>query len=259
MDFSIVVPCYNESQNLARLAESFSQAIGTTSGVELLLVNNGSTDDSSVRLKDICSDPRYAFIRPMTVTKNQGYGFGILSGLATAKGEYLAWTHADLQTDPNDVLLGWQKLIVSSDPKRSILRGVRSGRPMIDVAFTHAMGTFASLALRTPLFDINAQPKIFHRTFLEQLGAAPFDFALDLYVLYLAKKLGYQSIELPVHFGKRTAGVAKGGGSLRGKWKLCKRTLGYILQLRRELKTNAASPVSFQPSQFTLTELTDCI
>jgi len=250
MDFSIIVPCYNESLNLATLADAFHHALGNTPGVEVLLVNNGSTDDSAVHLQSICNNPRYAFIRPVEVTRNQGYGFGILSGLANARGEYLAWTHADLQTDPKDVMVGWQKLLASPDPKRSILRGVRSGRPMVDVAFTHAMGTFASFALGTSLFDINAQPKIFHRSFLEQLGAAPFDFALDLYVLYLAKRLGYQSIELPVHFGKRIAGIAKGGGSLRGKWKLCKRTLGYIMQLRSELKSSRANAIAFQPLHF---------
>lgn len=254
MDLSIVVPCYNESLNLATLADGFQQAIGNKPGVEVLLVDNGSTDDTAVQLQNICENPLYAFIRPVTVTRNQGYGFGILSGLAAARGEYLAWTHADLQTDPRDVMVGWQKLLASCDPKRSILRGVRAGRPMVDVAFTHAMGTFASLALGTTLFDINAQPKIFHRSFLEQLGAAPFDFALDLYVLYLAKRLGYQSIVLPVHFGKRTAGVAKGGGSLRGKWKLCKRTLGYILQLRRELIVSGETTVGFQPNHFISSE-----
>ena len=248
MDLSIVVPCYNESLNLATLANAFQQVVAHQPGIEVLLVNNGSTDDSSVQLQVLCE--RHPFLRQVTVTKNQGYGFGILSGLAMARGEFLAWTHADLQTDPKDVFLGWQKLMASSDPRHSIVRGVRSGRPFINVAFTNAMGAFASLALGSRLSDINAQPKVFHRNFLEKLGAAPHDFSLDLYVLYLANKLGCPSIEIPVHFGKRNAGVAKGGGSLRGKWKLCKRTLGYILQLRHGLNKSRTVAQPFQPSQF---------
>ena len=39
---------------------------------------------------------------------NKGYGFGILQGLAVAEGRILSWTHADLQTDPKDVVLAYE-------------------------------------------------------------------------------------------------------------------------------------------------------
>jgi hypothetical protein len=108
-----------------------------------------------------------------------------------------------------------------------------------DNLFTAGMSVFASCALGMSLSDVNAQPKIFHRDFLALLAGAPHDFSLDLFALYLARKHGYTVLEQPVSFLARQAGEAKGGGSLRGKLRLSRRTVTYILELRRKLR-NAA-------------------
>ena len=97
------------------------------------------------------------------------------------------------------------------------------------------MSLLSTLLLRVSLSDVNAQPKMFHRNFLEQLKDAPMDFSLDLYLLYQARTNSHLILEHPVHFGKRLHGEAKGGGSLIGKWKLILRTWKYILRLKREL------------------------
>ena len=118
----------------------------------------------------------------------------------------------------------------------SDVRGRLVGRPLVDRVFTTGMGWVASAALATPLVDINAQPKIFHRRLLDEMHDAPWDFSLDLYVLYLARRSGLNVIEQPVHFGIREHGEAKGGGSLSGKAKLTRRTIQYIYRLRRQLR-----------------------
>jgi hypothetical protein len=102
--------------------------------------------------------------------------------------------------------------------------------------FTKGMGWVASAALGTSLVDINAQPKIFHHRLLAEMENAPWDFSLDLYLLYLAQSQNCQVIEQPVEFGRRKHGQAKGGGSLRGKVRLTRRTLDYIFRLRRQLR-----------------------
>ncbi len=233
---SVVVPCYNEGGNLVALVRRFREALAGHDDVELVLVNNGSRDHSALVLACELERPENQFARRVDVPVNQGYGFGILSGLRAAGGEYLAWTHADLQTDPADVLLGFERLLADDEPQRCLVRGRRVGRPLVDRAFTIGMGWVASAALATPLVDINAQPKIFHRRLLAEMSGAPWDFSLDLYVLYLAQQQGLKIIEQPVRFGMRTHGEAKGGGSLRGKARLTRRTLQYIFRLRRQLR-----------------------
>jgi hypothetical protein len=125
------------------------------------------------------------------------------------------------------------------NPERTFVRGRRLHRPLRDSVFTAGMSVFASCTLGVALADINAQPKLFPRCFLHLLADAPHDFSLDLYALYLARKHGFDILEQPVNFLARTAGEAKGGGSLRGKIKLTRRTVAYILELRRRLRRAA--------------------
>ena len=83
-NLSIVIPCYNESENLPlivdRIRESFTyqEPIST----EVILVDNGSTDGSfDLMQKLVATSGLDTLIRPVRVEINQGYGFGILSGL----------------------------------------------------------------------------------------------------------------------------------------------------------------------------------
>jgi glycosyltransferase involved in cell wall biosynthesis len=236
MKLSVVVPCYNEAANLVNLFRRFREVLAGRNDIELVAVNNGSRDHSALVMACELEKLENSFLRVVNVEVNQGYGFGILSGLRSASGEFLAWTHADMQTDPRDVLLGFERMLAEPDPRQCLVRGRRVGRPWVDRAFTVGMGWVASAALAAPLQDINAQPKIFHRDLLAEMDDAPWDFSLDLYLLYLAGRKGLRVIEQPVHFGVRLHGEAKGGGSLRGKAKLTRRTLEYIFRLRRQLR-----------------------
>lgn len=243
VELSVVVPCYNEAANLPRLIGRFREVLHDAPGIELVLVDNGSTDGSADVFRAELAKPENAFARIVTVPVNQGYGFGIVSGLRTARGRFLGWTHADLQTDPADIVRGFSELLGQADADRCILRGCRVGRNWFDAAFTGGMTLLASSALGVWLSDINAQPKIFPRAFFESLDDLPNDFSLDLYLLYRAKMANLRELRLPVHFGKRLAGEAKGGASLSGKVRLTKRTVAYIFELKRRLKRTPESSV----------------
>jgi GMP synthase (glutamine-hydrolysing) len=79
MKFSLIIPCYNEAANLPLLLER-CKALAAKSEVEVILVDNGSTDSTPQVLLNLL--PRYPGCRTVRVEKNQGYGFGILSGLS---------------------------------------------------------------------------------------------------------------------------------------------------------------------------------
>ncbi|MBX3103282.1 MAG: glycosyltransferase family 2 protein, partial [Bacteroidetes bacterium] len=97
---TVVIPCYNEALNIPLLLRRFAEKIDRDD-VELLLVNNGSKDNSAEVLA--AELPKYPFARTHLVPVNQGYGYGILSGLAQTTAPYIGWTHADMQTDPYDL------------------------------------------------------------------------------------------------------------------------------------------------------------
>ncbi|MCE3237235.1 MAG: glycosyl transferase family 2 [Gammaproteobacteria bacterium] len=226
---SLVIPCYNEAENIPALLARCAQVF-TNCSVEIILVNNGSTDHTQAILEQLL--PRYTFAQSVLVKVNQGYGFGILSGLKQAKGDYVGWTHADLQTDPADVLMALG--LIQESKELLFLKGKRYGRSILDLFFTVGMSVWSSLLLKTRLWDINAQPTIMPRSFFESWQEPPSDFSLDLYAYYLAKKEGFFVKRFPVFFGKRVAGEAH-LNNLKAKIRYSIRTIKYSYLLRKKL------------------------
>lgn len=231
MKLSLVIPCYNEAANIPLLLERCKE-LTSASGVEVILVDNGSVDGSAEVLRTLL--PRYPGFRTIRVEKNVGYGFGILSGLKAAKGDVLGWTHADLQTDPMDSL---KALSIFQDKGQNIfVKGRRFGRPMADLVFTVGMSLFESAFLLSRLWDINAQPTFFTRKFFESWRSPPHDFSLDLYAYYMARRSKLQVHRFPVHFGSRIHGVSSWNVNWAAKKKFIERTINYSIDLRRSLK-----------------------
>ena len=231
------MPCYNEADNLPHVIARLQQALEGVPHIEVILVNNGSTDNSSDVLRRELEKPENSFGKLVEVPVNKGYGFGIMEGVRESLGEVIAWTHADLQTDPGDVLQAYDKFKAQADQSRTFLKGRRLGRSLFDTFFTFGMSLICSVLLKQWLFDVNAQPKMFHRSFLNFIDQPPDDFSIDLYVFFMARSHNLSVVEHPVRFHDRRYGEAKGGGSSRGKLRLILRSWSYILRLKRRLDT----------------------
>lgn len=232
MKLSVIVPCYNESKAIPSLLERFKEAINTND-IEVIFVDNGSEDDSSDILSRLL--PKYKFARIIRVEVNRGYGLGVLSGLRSGSGEYLAWTHADMQADPCDVVRGFELIEKAKYPKNTFVKGTRIKRPFSDAIFTWGMNIFESICLGVPLTDINAQPNIFHRSFFECWNEPPHDFSLDLYVFYMARKKDMDVVRFPVLFKKRIYGKSHWNIGWKSKWKFIKRTLDFSFKLKAKV------------------------
>lgn len=231
MKFSLVIPCFNEAENLPLLLDRCKSMV-SQQNIEIILVNNGSTDNSAAVLNDLL--PNYQNCRSVHVKKNKGYGFGIISGLRESTGDVVGWTHADLQTNPQDALLGFE--LFKKHGENIFVKGRRYGRPFADVLFTTGMSVFETMLLQKPLWDINAQPTIFPRTFFETWNDAPYDFSLDLYAYYQASCNNLEIYRFPVKFGERVHGVSHWNVNWAAKKNFIRRTVSFSLQLRRGLK-----------------------
>lgn len=235
MKLSIVIPCYNEVENIPMLLSAYNEVV-KQSDIEIILVNNGSTDNTASLLLELA--PKYThFLRVVTVPINQGYGFGILSGLKAAKGEFIGWTHGDLQTPPRDIITALNIIKSNNYSHTLYIKGNRQGRPLFDSFFTGGMSLFESCYFGTRMYDINAQPNIFHKSFFASWDNPPHDFALDLYVFYKAIKAGLQIHRFPVQFPRRQHGASKWNTGLTSKWKFIKRTFSFSRELKKKLST----------------------
>ena len=229
MNFSLVIPCFNEANNLPILMEKCKKVLENKDN-EIVLVDNGSTDNSESILKAYLNI--YPNLKIVKIENNIGYGNGILKGLKAAKGTFLGWTHADLQTNPEDALKGLEFL--KND--HTFVKGRRYGRPLFDRIFTVFMSIFETILLGKRLSDINAQPTIFSRKFFETWENPPNDFSLDLFAYYFAKKNKLSIVRFPVFFGKRLHGISHWNIDLRSKLKFINRTIKYSFKLRINLQ-----------------------
>jgi glycosyltransferase involved in cell wall biosynthesis len=227
-ELSIVLPCYNEAQGLDAILHRFQEA-GADRDFELILVDNGSTDNTAEKLAELL--PQYPFARSVRVEVNQGYGHGIHTGLRHSRGRFVSWSHADLQTDPADVFRALQELQASDDPKRTIVKGRRYGRRLSERLVSWGMQTVATVLLRTGMHEINAQPKVFDRSLLNLIEHPPVDFNFDVYVLYRAKQACFQIRSIPVKFPPRPYGESNWAATWRSKLRTISRSVKYMCRL----------------------------
>ncbi len=216
LELSIIIPCYNEAGNIKLICERLNAHYGEIQ-FELILVDNGSTDDTSQIIDDVSKF--YSFVKKVSILNNVGYGNGILSGIAVSDADMLAYTHADLQTPPEDIIIGYKKIRDEKfDMSKILLKGIRLNRQKEDY-FTYLLSKVVKILLGFSIEDINGQPKIFHKNLVETFVDAPSDSTFDAFVLYNAKVSNLELVTFPVKFENRAYGESHMGSTSIGKIK----------------------------------------
>lgn len=241
IDLSIVIPCFNEAKNITIVLKKLEQMmLSRQESIEVIVVDGASTDGTPQELEAVFKYLPTDRFKLILNHERNGYGGDIMKAIKMASGKILSWTHADLQTDPEDILKAYDQYQELSKKYQNVfIKGKRKNRRCIESFFTFGMQIVVWYKLKIYLSDINAQPKLFSRTFYENYLKKdyPKDFSLDLYALYKAKSNGYMINTIFVYFKKRIHGEAKGGG---GGWRmrvnLIRRTFRYIFELGEKLK-----------------------
>lgn len=229
---SIIIPCYNEENNLNNLISQCVKEL-CKNNIEVILVDNGSNDGTSSILKR--NKSLHPLLKSYRLEKNIGYGGGIIFGLSKSKSDFLGWTHADLQTSPGDVLKGYELIKKTS----GFVKGTRIKRSLLPRLFSAGMAIFESIIFKTMLWEINAQPKIFSREFYESWENPPNDYSLDLYAYVMAKKHNLVTQKFKVLFPERLSGQSSWNTGIKSKLILAIKTIKYSLELRKSsLKKN---------------------
>lgn len=227
-DFSIILPCYNEAGNIENILNRF-RPLTLKRNFELILVENGSTDKSAEVMKDLLIKPDNKFARAVPVEKNQGYGFGLKTGLAAATAPVVSFTHADLQCPPENLIEAYE--IYLKNNRSCLVKGRRIGRrPKLDEVVTGWFNFLSRLFLGIKA-DINAQPKLFDRSLVDSLMKGPNDFAFDLYVLAMARRQNIPIIEFDVDYEQRQWGQSKSAANPWLRFKTSMRCFRLIVAL----------------------------
>ena len=217
-ELQLVIPAYDERDNLKPLIEKVVAAAKEFKldplSFNLVMVENGSHDDSREVLKQIQSTPLGDWVTVVPIEVNQGYGYGLAQGMAHTDAKVIALTHADLQTDPRDVFKGFME-IKQNPGKNLIVKGCRQGRTFKKRMVSLLFEMITQVLLGEKFREVNAQPKVFTRRLANLCHTPPKGFGFDLYLLYVASLNGFKVIDIPVFFPPRLHGESKSQGSFK--------------------------------------------
>lgn len=218
MNFSLIIPCYNEEKNLTILIKKYKKFLNNKKN-ELILVNNGSTDNTEYVLKNFLKIKNLKIIK---IRSNIGFGNGLKKGLLAAKGNYLIYAHADLEAEPKDILKSIDICLKNKKKNKIFIKGNRVEKlknhwTFVDIFFSYSLTIFSCLLFQKKLFDIHAIPVLFSKELIKNERYIPNDFSIDLFFYLIAKKKKYQIIRFPVNFNKkkRKFGIGNSAGIIR--------------------------------------------
>ena len=100
MNFSIIVPLFNEEKTILNVLEQLSELKKIENSIQIIVINDGSTDNS----QKILDNNKILYDELVVNSTNGGKGNAVKKGLAKSKGEYIIFQDADLEYDPMDFL-----------------------------------------------------------------------------------------------------------------------------------------------------------
>lgn len=134
--FTIVVPVFNEEDNMPNLEKALADFLPKSLYKAcVLFVNDGSRDDSLLKIKEICS--RHEDFFYISFVKNAGLSAAVKAGFDYTFSQYVGYMDADLQTTPEDF-----NLLLSGMLENSMMIGIRADRK--DNGFKRFQSKFAN-------------------------------------------------------------------------------------------------------------------
>lgn len=203
---SIIIPCYNEAENLPLLLEKLHEVVEQlksvySDAVECIIVNDGSTDNTKEILGKL--QIQYSYLKPIHIEKNRGQSYALWKGIKSSRGEVIVVLDGDLQNDPNDIPKILQELEYAD-----FIQGYREHRQ--DSWFRSWISRQANRILKfildIPVRDTGCALKAMKRDCIDFI--LPFNGSHRFYA-FLIHTAGFKVKEIPVRHHPRTFGKSK--------------------------------------------------
>ncbi len=207
-ELSIIIPVYNEQENLRPLFSELSGVLEKNRlSAEVIFVNDGSTDKSETILAEICE--KNSNTKTLSFTRNFGQTAAISAGIRESSGDLIITMDADMQNDPADI----PRLIEEINDTCDVVSGWRKKRK--DSLFSRKLPSclanyLISFMTGIKLKDYGCTLKVYRSHFLRKV-----DICGEMH-RFLPAILGYMGArikEVPVNHRPRQRGVSKYGMS----------------------------------------------
>jgi glycosyltransferase involved in cell wall biosynthesis len=244
---SVVLPAYNEEENVAEAVQAVSKvteellAQGAISGYEIILVNDGSKDSTGQVAREL--ETRIPNFYLVEHYPNRGYGGALKAGFSAATRDLIAFVPADNQFvfGEIDLFLECMDKAAGSDVP-DIVCGYRHDRQDTFIRRFNAFGwnTLVRILFGYLCRDIDCGFKLFRREVLDRVHVESNGAMVDTEFLASAKARGLRIAEVPVTHLPRTAGEAT-GADLKVIVKAFSDLFRFRRRLTRELRETAST------------------
>jgi glycosyltransferase involved in cell wall biosynthesis len=223
MDISVVIPVFNERDNVQPLYQELRQVLeGAGRRYELIFVDDGSTDGSRERLETLAqADPR---VRVVLFRRNYGQTAALQAGIDWSSGRIVVTLDGDLQNDPADIPVMLAKLEEGYD----LVHGWRQKRQ--DAWHRRLPSRLANWLIArvtgVPVHDLGCTLKVIRREVAEELELYG---EMHRFIAVLAEQRGARFVEVVTHHRPRKFGTTKYGLSRTLRVLLDLLTVKYLL------------------------------
>lgn len=197
---TLVVPYFNEGRKIVNAYKILTRFFKQKSIIyELIFVNDGSTDDSTIFLKKTIN--KDANVKLISYNKNRGRGYAVRQGFIKAKGKFIGYIDSDLEINPKYIIAcliqlnGSDAAIVSKHHPAS-----KINTPLSRRIASKFFNWWIKLILGTNINDHQAGLKIFKRKTLSDVlwKVQANDWLFDVELLYFIFKAKYRVTEVPI-------------------------------------------------------------
>lgn len=202
---SLVIPMYNEEENIAHALECAREALCRYSGdFEIVIVDDASTDSCpEIVAREALADPRVQMIRHPT---NRKLGGSLKTGYAAARKDLVIYMDADLPFDPD--VIG-QAIRVLQVTRADMVAGYRLDRTtegFLRTVYSYLYNSLIGILFGWPHRDINFSFKLMRREVLEAVELKSEGSLIDAELIVKAKNLGFVIQQLGLDYFPRTRG-----------------------------------------------------
>jgi glycosyltransferase involved in cell wall biosynthesis len=204
---SVFFPAYNDAGTIASLViTSVKVAATLTSDYEVIVVNDGSTDDTA-KILDELATIYPAHVRIVHHPENRGYGGALRTGFATAAKELVFYTDGDAQYDPSEMTALWSRITDDVDWVNGwkISRSDPLHRIIIGRIYHHTVKLLFGLKVR----DVDCDFRLMRRRIFDVVELEKNSGVICLEMMKKFQDAGFRVAEEPVHHYHRTYGKSQ--------------------------------------------------
>ena len=212
IDLSVVVPVFNERDNLAALVKEIVSALRGRVAFEVIYVDDHSADDSPQVLAALRSE--FPELRILRHDRQSGQSTAIRTGAKAARGAWIATLDGDGQNDPADI----NRLLLARDAASSQIKLFAGWRVQRQDNASKRWASRWANAIRARMLhddtpDTGCGIKLFERAAFLDL---PYFDHMHRYLPALMQRAGWQTVSIPVNHRSRSTGVSKYNNLQRG-------------------------------------------